>query len=309
MSKKSWIGGLILALVFLTIVISAMGNSIPGTGGSGGLGNHRIQVIHIQGVIAGGQGGASFLGTVAGSDSIIRQLKEAREDPTVRAVVLRINSPGGTSAASEEIGYEVKKTSDAGKPVVVSMSDVAASGGYWVSAYADRILANGSTTTGSIGVISQIVNYSELYDRVGIEYITIKSGEFKDMGSDARDPTEKELQILQEMVDDIFDQFVEVVADGRNMSEDRVRELADGRVYSGRQALELGLVDEIGNYYQAIQRAAELAGIDGSYSVFEYSSGSWWDMFFGLSGAAGIGTPQDGALIHTLLLIYEGVLP
>jgi protease-4 len=306
MNRKSWVGGIILGIVILSLIIGLVGRPGGGSGLSPGIGLPKITIVYIDGVIAGGGSGVSFLGSVTGSDTVIRQLKTAREDPNVRAVVLRINSPGGTSGAAEEIGTEVKKLRDAGKTVVASMGDVAASGGYWVAAYADRIVANAATTTGSIGVISRISNYTELYEKLGMETITIKSGEFKDMGSDSREPSREELRILQAMVDDIFAQFVDVVAEGRDMDIQTVRALADGRVYTGRQALELGLVDEIGNFYSAIERAAELAGIQGRYTVEEYQSGSWWNIFF--SQAAGtLGKPNlDSMLLHRFLLIYNG---
>ncbi len=304
MNKKSWLGGIILGFVVLSLIIGMVGRSAPGSGLGTGAGAPKVKIIYVDGVIAGGSSGMSFLGTVTGSDPVIRQLKAAREDPTVRAVVLRINSPGGTSAAAEEIGMEVKKLKSAGKTVVASMGDVAASGGYWVAAYAERIIANAATTTGSIGVISQISNYTGLYDKVGVETITIKSGEFKDMGSDSRDPTTEEIRILQDMVDDIFEQFIAVIAEGREMDPQAVRRLADGRVYTGRQALELGLVDEIGNFYTAIERAAELAGIEGRYSVEEYRTVSWWDLFFSQSGSSG--QNLNNMLLHRFLLLYNG---
>ena len=283
-----------------------VGRAVPGSGMGSTAGAPKVKIVYIDGVIAGGASGMSFLGTVTGSDPVIRQLKAAREDPTVRAVVLRINSPGGTSAAAEEIGTEVKKLRDAGKTVVASMGDVAASGGYWVAAYAERIVANAATTTGSIGVISQISNYTELYEKVGLETVTIKSGEFKDMGSDSREPSQDEIQILQTMVDDIFEQFIAVIAEGRNMEPQIVRNLADGRVYTGLQALELGLVDEIGNFYVAIERAAELAGIEGRYSVEEYRSVSWWDLFFSQATGSLSNQNLNNMLLHRFLLIYNG---
>jgi protease IV len=305
-NRKSWVGGIILGFVVLSLIIGMMGRTAPGSGLGTGASAPKVKIIYVDGVIAGGSSGMSFLGTVTGSDPVIRQLKAAREDPTVQAVVLRINSPGGTSAAAEEIGVEVKKLKAAGKTVVASMGDVAASGGYWVAAYAERIIANAATTTGSIGVISQISNYTGLYDKVGVETITIKSGEFKDMGSDSRDPSQEEIRILQDMVDDIFEQFISVIAEGRDMDPQVVRRLADGRVYTGRQALELGLVDEIGNFYTAIERAAELAGIDGRYSVEEYRTVSWWDLIFSQSGSMTGSQNLNNMLLHRFLLLYNG---
>jgi protease IV len=308
MNQKAWRGGVILAIVVFLLIIGLLFRSVPGPGMRPGVGTNRVKIIYIEGIIAGGQSGASFLGSVTGSDLVIRQLKAAREDSSVKAVVLRINSPGGTSAASEEIGIEVRKLRDSGKPVVASMGDVAASGGYWVAAYADRIVANAATTTGSIGVISQISNYEELYEKLGIEFTIIKSGEYKDIGRGTRSPSTEEVEILQSMVDDVFDQFISVVAEGRDMSPQRVRELADGRVYTGRQAKELGLVDEIGNFYSAIDLAASLAGIEGRYLVDDYRRVHWWELLFSQSDSF-LNGPERSRLVHQFLLLYQGSTP
>lgn len=238
---------------------------------------NTVGLINIEGIIMGGYGSFGIFGSQPGADRIIRQLKEAQEDDTVKAVVLRINSPGGSAAASREIRDEVVKLRKSGKKVVVSMGDVAASGGYMVACAADRIVANPSTTTGSIGVIMQLQNTQGLYDKLGIKTITIKSGPHKDMGSPDRPLTEEEREILQGMIDDMYDQFLDVVAEGRNMPKEEVRKIADGRVFTGRQALKLGLVDELGDFYDAVDVAKDLAGIKGEVVLKQYGRQSAWE--------------------------------
>ncbi|MDO9573712.1 MAG: signal peptide peptidase SppA, partial [Candidatus Contubernalis sp.] len=179
---------------------------------------------------------------------------------------------------------------EAGKVVVVSMSDMAASGGYYISVAADHIMANPGTTTGSIGVILQHISLEELLEDLGIEFDTIKSGEYKDIGDISRAMRPEEREILQAFSQDVYEQFVEAVASGRNMSQEQVLELADGRVFTGRQALELGLIDELGNLYDAVDRAAELAGIEGDPTIIGHGGLTFWDIFFGGSINAQIDT-------------------
>jgi protease-4 len=232
-------------------------------------------------MIVGGRGQSGFLAVEGGSDAVISQLRQAKEDPDVAAVVLRINSPGGTAAGSQEVYNEVLRIKESGKPVVASFADTAASGGYLVACGADEIVANPASITGSIGVIIEVTNFVELYDKLGIGTDTIKSGEHKDMGSVNRPLDESEREIMQSMVDDIYAQFVDIVAEGRGLSVERVRELADGRIYTGRQALELGLVDRLGDQVDAIDAAAALAGIDSSPRIKEYGVRSPFSLFLG----------------------------
>ncbi len=188
-----------------------------------------------------------------------KQLRKAVEDKHVKAVLFRINSPGGTVAASQELNGLVQAIRDKGKPIFVSMGDIAASGGYYVAAAADRILAEPGTLTGSIGVIVNLLNLEGIERKLGIEPQVVKSGKFKDMGSPNKPLSAEERDILQSLINDSYSQFVQAIANGRGMKEDKVRRLADGRVYSGNQALALGLVDELGGYDQALaglQKAA-----------------------------------------------------
>lgn len=236
-----------------------------------------VGVAYLEGAITGGRA-LDFFGGTGGADRLIKDLRRAAEDPSVRAVVIRMNTPGGSAAASEELGQEIRNLREQGKPVVVSMADMAASGGYWVAAYADHIVASPGTMTGSIGVIFQHADLSELFEKLGIEMETITSGPFKDLGSPSRPLSEEERVIVKAMLEDIFDQFVEVVAQGRDLPRSQVLEVADGRVFTGRQALELGLVDQLGSYHDALDTAAELAGLV-DYQVRDLQVRSPWDIF------------------------------
>ena len=205
-------------------------------------------------------------GVIADSRQIIEQLHDFRDNDNIKALVLRIDSPGGGVGPSQEIYDEVKAV-DLLKPVVVSMGSVAASGGYYIAAPAREIVANPGTIVGSIGVIMEFTNFQELLDKIGLNSVVVKSGEYKDIGSPTREMTAAEREILQNLIDDVHSQFVSSVADGRDMEETIVRAIADGRVFSGRRAMEMGLVDRMGNLEVAIQRAAELAGVDGEPNV------------------------------------------
>jgi len=234
------------------------------------IGKEKVAVIRLNGVIAeSGQQGLLVTGGI--SPRLVGEyLKMAERDSGVKAVVLRINSPGGSAAASQEIASLIRRfKEDTGKPVVVSMGDIAASGGYYISAYADSIVANPSTLTGSIGVISQFIYIEGLLDKLGLELETIKSGEHKDMG--IWPLTQEQRQIMQDISDDLYRQFVNTVAEGRDLPVERVTELATGQLYTGTQALALGLVDDLGGLDTAVNIAASLAGITLP-QVEEYSA-------------------------------------
>jgi protease-4 len=201
------------------------------------------------------------------SQEIVRQFKKYRENRSVRAVVFRVDSPGGGVSASQEIYEEVRKTRQSGKPVVVSMGSVAASGGYYVSCGATRIVANPGTLTGSIGVIFQFLHFSELMNKIGIDASTFKTGKFKDIGSPFRKTTEDEKKFFDQLLGDVYDQFVTVVATERKLDRKVVLGYADGRVFTGRQAREYGLVDTLGTYEDAVSIAAKLGDIKGKPKV------------------------------------------
>jgi protease-4 len=197
-------------------------------------------------------------------------LAQAADDDGVQAVVLEVNSPGGGVTASDEVHQSIvdfKKNTD--KPVVVSMGDTAASGGYYISTAADEIVANETTLTGSLGVIFQLNNFEELADKYGYKQVVIKSGEFKDIGNAFRQITPEEREIFQSLVDESYAEFVDVISSGRGIPKDRVREIADGRIYSGQRAKELGLVDSFGGLDEASAEARKLANA-GQATVVRY---------------------------------------
>lgn len=204
---------------------------------------------------------------ILSSEDIVRQFKRYRENKSVRAIVFRVESPGGGVSASQEIYEEVKKTRESGKPVVVSMGSVAASGGYYVSCGASRIVANPGTLTGSIGVIFQFLHVNQLMSKLGIDETTIKSGKLKDSGSPFRKITEEERVYFNSLIMDVYDQFVNVVATERKLDIKFVKRYADGRVFTGKQALQYGFVDTLGTMEDAINIAANLGGVKGKPSI------------------------------------------
>jgi len=220
---------------------------------------NKVAVIALSGPVQAAPTGLFFAGSAITPQLVRSQLERARQDGKVKAVVLQVESPGGSVAACQEILNEMEQME---KPVVVSFGTVAASGGYFISATADRIVALPGTLTGSIGVISQIPNIKGLYEKLGIEMEVFTAGKYKDMYAGVRELTPEERELLQEMTDQMYDQFVQVVAEGRGLSEEKVRTLATGQLYTGEQALDLGLVDELGGLITAIDLAASLASIE-----------------------------------------------
>jgi protease-4 len=203
----------------------------------------------------------------------LEELRAAQEDPTIKGILFEVNSPGGGVYESAEIAREMKKIKEIGIPVYVSMKNTAASGGYYISAGADKIFATEETVTGSIGVIMSGLNYSGLLDKLGIEDSTYKSGALKDMGSSTRPATDEDKKVLQTYVDNAYSRFVSIVAQGRGMSEDAVRKIADGRIYDGQQAVENGLVDAIGFPEDALAELQADQNLEDA-EIFEYGIGS-----------------------------------
>lgn len=225
----------------------------------------KVAVIELTGIMTSSHNAGS---RAMSARKVIAQLEKYRADASVKAIVLRVDSPGGTVVAAQEIhGELLRLRENSGKKIVVSMGDLAASGGYYVACAADRVFASPGTLTGSIGVIMQFPNYQGLFGKIGLGTNTIKSGEFKDVGNGARAMSDRDRELLQSLVDDVYLQFVEAVAIGRRLSPEQVRPLADGRVFSGRQAKQLGLVDELGDLDAAIAAAGKLAGIAGTPEV------------------------------------------
>jgi len=231
-------------------------------------GKDKIGLVKIYGMITVVPPGGSTLFSLRGSDRWVEQISFLRKEK-VRAIVLRINSPGGTIGACQEIVEEIMKCKEEGIPVVASLGDVAASGGYYIASVADAIYLNPGTITGSIGVIMGSSNWEELLEKIGIKPDVVKSGKYKDMGAYYREMTGEERELLQEMIDDAYGQFLKTVADGRNIPMEKLKALAQGQVFTGAQAMKNGLADKSGNLNAAIDAAKAMAGIKGPVKIVE----------------------------------------
>jgi len=210
---------------------------------------------------------------------VVEKLERYITNENIPAIVLRLNTPGGGVSATQEIYETVKKAKLAGKIIIASMGTVAASGGYYIAAACDTVMATPGTITGSIGVIATFPDFSDLYQKIGVDFNVRKSGKFKDMGSSSRKMTDEEKALIDKLVLDTLEQFILDVSDGRNLSIDSVREIADGRVFTGSQAIEAGLVDIIGTYQDAIDMAGVLVGIGENPPVFREADGIFREMF------------------------------
>ncbi len=208
---------------------------------------------------------------------VVDQLERYIEHKRVKAIVIRLDTPGGGVAATQEIYATVLKAKAQGKPVIASMGTVAASGGYYVASACDTIMANPATITGSIGVIAMFPVLAGLYEKIGIDYEVVKTGQFKDTGSTFRELTPEERDYMNGLINDMFEQFIGVVSEQRGMTIEQVRTLADGRVFTGRQALGNGLVDTLGTYQDAIDLAGEIAGLGKNPPVYEESRFGFWN--------------------------------
>ena len=241
----------VLGAVFFVLLFLAY--SLTGSRPSSKLpvmGQNRVALVKLEGVLLS-------------SEHIVEELNDYADDSSIKAIVIRVDSPGGGVVPSQEIYNAVKHARQEGKKVVVSMGSVAASGGYYVAAAADLIVANPGTMTGSIGVKMEFANIEKLLEKIGVKGMVVKSGEYKDVGSPFREMTEKERLLLQGVIDDVQTQFVMAVVEGRNLPEAEVRAIADGRIFTGQQALALKLVDQMGDLEHSIRAAANLAGIKG----------------------------------------------
>jgi protease IV len=244
------LGLLVLAVIGVSLLTSVALDS-------GWLGGERVAVIRIEGVIMD-------------SRETIEELRRFRDNPSIKAVVLRIDSPGGGVVPSQEIHTEVLKARKDGRlKVVASMGNLAASGGYYIAAATDKIVANPGTLTGSIGVIMELANVQGLLEKIGVQSVVIKSGRYKDLASPFRAMSKEDRGLLQNVLDDVHDQFIQAVAAGRALKVEEVRPLADGRIFTGRQARTAKLVDELGDLQDAIKLAARLVGIEGEPRVVE----------------------------------------
>lgn len=231
----------------------------------------------------------SIEGIITDPGPVASQLQEVGEREDIKAVVIRINSPGGAVGPSQEIHGEIMRLKEK-KAVVVSMGTTAASGGYYAAVAADKIVANPGTITGSIGVIIEFVNAEELLSKIGIKGYVIKSGRFKDVGSPLRKMDKEERELLQAVIDDVNGQFIDAVSKGRGLDRARVAKIADGRIFTGAQALANGLVDSLGGLAEAIELASEMAGIEGKPEVIYMERGdlTFWKAFMGEGAASTI---------------------
>lgn len=218
-------------------------------------------------------------GAIQHSEPVLTQLIEFKKQKQIKAIILRIDSPGGGVAPSQEIFREIRRTART-KKVIASMGSLAASGGYYIAAAADKIVASPGTLTGSIGVIMEFVQVKELLEKIGLGMEVLKSGEFKDIGSPHRKLTDRDKDLLKDLIAHIQDQFVDAVAQGRNMAREKVLEIADGRILSGEQAKELGLVDALGNFRDAVDLAKKMTGIEGEVTLVypKKVRPSFWDL-------------------------------
>ncbi len=265
-----------------------------------------IAVIEVKGSIVSGESGSSIMGgQYAGSETLMRHIREAAMDKRVKALLIQINSPGGSAAASEAVYTEILKFKDStSKPVIAVMEDVAASGGYFIAVGAEKIFANPSTMTGSIGVIMQFNNYKELYQKYGVKVETIKSGKYKDMGNPSRSLTEEERGLLQEIVNQTYQQFVHAVMRGRSLSEEEVLKIAQGQVFTGIEAQRLNLIDHLGNFYDAVEYLAKKAGFEDEATLIYYTQPSFLERIFG-------GVAQKVAVLFGkpgILIIQEEIM-
>ena len=265
-------------LLVLLVVLAVMALLISGPFFLAGGGRDRQR--------GGGVGVVEIEGIILSPDSAVKQLVRFQNDDQIRAILLRIDSPGGGVAATQEIYQEVMRAR-LRKKVVASLGSIAASGGLYVASAATRVVADPGTLTGSISVVMHLANYEALFHKIGVKSITIKSGEFKDIGSPWRDMTGREREILQKLVEDMHKQFVQAVVQGRGLPVERVAALADGRVFTGREAVGLGLVDELGNFEDAVALAGRLAGLKGRPNLIypRKARFSLWDLLLDRSQA------------------------
>ena len=288
-----WVAGFtIFGLMFLGVLtLGALGGEAV---------KPSVALIEVSGPIS--DSGASSLlgGTAGGARDFIREVAIARDDESIKAVVVRVNSPGGSASASQEMFEAVRRLREE-KPVICSMGDVAASGGYYVAAACDKIYANRATTTGSIGVITQLLNYQELFAKIGLDEATIKSGKFKDTGNPARPLTPEERQLFQKLINNLYNQFVSDIVDGRKeatkgkLTRAKLLKLADGRVYSGEQAKANGLVDETGGLYEALNYARDVGDLEEDAPVRSLSERGGFASLFGASAQNSWGALGEAA--------------
>ncbi len=248
-----------------------------------------IQPAIYTGNVKDGIGVVTLDGVLLKAEEPIAQLTDFRNDSNIKAILVRIDSPGGAVGASQEIYTEIKRTAKV-KPVVASMESIAASGGYYAALGASKIIANPGTMTGSIGVIIKFANLQKIFNKIGYKQEVIKSGSYKDMGSMSKEMTDEERQLLQAMTDNVHQQFMQAVSVSRHIDIQKVKKIADGRVFTGKQAMQLGLIDQLGNLTDAAELAASLAGISSQRPNLVYPKDKNFNIlqYIGLKGETSI---------------------
>jgi protease-4 len=265
----------------------------------------RIAVLTVDGVIQDTGGANSLFGAVGYDHQFfMNQLEMIKEDDSIKAVVLQVNSPGGGVVESAQIYDKIIEVQEAGKPFYVSMGSMAASGGYYISAPANKIFVNKETLTGSIGVIMESINYGKLAEKHGIDFVTIKTGPYKDIMSPTRDMTKEERAMLQEMINDSYESFVDIIEKGRGMTESEVKAIADGRIMNGRQAIEVGLADDSG-YLEDVIAAVRTDFDLNDAEVIEYGYTQGFASLFKMKTQSLLGGNVETQLIGKLLSDYN----
>ncbi|MGM0897301.1 MAG: signal peptide peptidase SppA [Bacillota bacterium] len=268
--------------------------------------SNRIAVLNVDGAIQDTGEASVFAAAGYSHDLFMEQLEAVKEDESVKGMVLNVNSPGGGVVESAQIHDKITEIQEeTGKPLYVSMGSIAASGGYYISAPAEKIFVSEETLTGSIGVILQSVNYGELAERYGVDFVTIKSGPYKDILSPTREMTEEERTLLQDMLDSSYEEFVDVIEQGRDMTEAEVKEYADGRIMNGRQAVEANLADDFGFEEDVIQAMQEDFDLEGG-EVFEYGASDDWASLFALKAGSFFGVDMETKFIADMLSQNSG---
>ena len=277
-------GVFVVAWFGMTFFFNYFGSPQSGVFGAG---SAKVGVVEVKGMITS-------------SEEVIRVLTSFRKNQDIAAIVLRIESPGGAVGASQEIFEEVKRTREA-MPVVASMGSVAASGGYYAALGADKIVASPGTLTGSIGVIIKFPNFAEIFEKIGYKSEVVKSGKMKNIGSPGRSMTEAERELIQSLIDNVHAQFVKAVVEGRGLPAGKVLELADGRIFSGEQALQAGLIDRFGNFTDAVELAAKLAGLEEKLPELVYPAQKEFSLLKLLLGSRGSALFEEAVLFQPLL--------
>lgn len=267
----------------------------------GGSGKEKIAVLSLNGVIQDLGGVSTFLSDGYNHQFFMNQLAEIQEDTSVKGIVLKVNTPGGGVVESADIYDAIRDIqNDREIPIYVSMGGMAASGGYYVAAPAEKIFVNRETITGSIGVIMESMNYAKLAEKYGIEFNTIKTGPYKDIMSGSREMTDEEREMLQEMINDSYERFVEIIVDGRDMTEAEVKKIADGRILNGRQAIEAGLADDYGKAEDVIAAMQDDFDLKNA-TVFEYTVNESLTSLFGLKAKSMFTGNMETEIIGKLL--------